>query len=66
MAHINEDFNIRDNNFMTTFKKYRHNRIMVVDDEEFCISTMEIILEHCGIDIKNRVDYCITGMEALI
>ena len=50
---------------MSNFKKYRHHRILIVDDEEFCISSMNVILEHCGIDIENRVDYCITGMEAL-
>lgn len=48
---------------MQSFKKNRNHRILVADDEEFCISSMKVILEHCGIDIKNRVDFCITGIE---
>ena len=49
---------------MSIFRKFSHHRILVVDDEEFCISSMMMIMEHCGIDIKNRVDFCITGMES--
>ena len=38
---------------------------MLVDDEEFCLSTLNQILYNIGIDTKNRVDFCITGLEAL-
>ena len=40
-------------------------RIMVVDDEEFCISTMQIILQLAGVDTSMQVDFCISGEEAL-
>ena len=40
-------------------------RIMVVDDEEFCIAAMESMLELAGIDVKNQVDFCIHGQEAV-
>lgn len=38
---------------------------MVVDDEEFCLTTMKSILFNLGIDTENQVDFCITGLEAL-
>ena len=38
---------------------------MVVDDEEFCISSMRAILFKAGIDVENQVDFCITGHEAI-
>ena len=38
---------------------------MVVDDEEFCLTMMQSILFNIGIDTENRVDFCITGLEAL-
>ena len=47
------------------FKKYSQDRIMVVDDEEFCIATMKAMLKRAGIDTKYQVDFCITGQEAL-
>ena len=37
---------------------------MVVDDEEFCISIMKQNLKCAGVD-DSRIDYCITGKEAL-
>ena len=37
---------------------------MLVDDEEFCLSTLNSILYNLGVDTKNRVDLCITGLEA--
>ena len=36
----------------------------MVDDEEFCLSTLNSILFNIGVDTKNRVDFCITGQEA--
>jgi CheY-like chemotaxis protein len=47
------------------FKKYKTNRILVVDDEEFCLASMKAILFSLGFDTKYQVDYCITGQEAL-
>ena len=47
------------------FKKFMSNRIMIVDDEEFCLSSMKVILKGLGIDTNHRVDCCITGKEAL-
>lgn len=50
---------------MLDIKKCRNERIMVVDDEEFCLTMMQSILFNLGIDTENRVDFCITGLEAL-
>ena len=38
---------------------------MVVDDEEFCLTTLKFILFNVGIDTEKQVDFCITGLEAL-
>ena len=38
---------------------------MVVDDEEFCITLMKEIMHKAGIDVENKVDFCITGEEAV-
>lgn len=38
---------------------------MVVDDEEFCISSMKVMLKKAGLDTENQVDFCINGKEAL-
>ena len=40
------------------------NRIMLVDDEEFCLSTMNSMLFNLGVDTKKRVDICISALEA--
>ena len=37
----------------------------MVDDEEFCISSMRAVLYSQGINIEFQVDFCITGKEAL-
>ena len=47
------------------FNKYKNKRILVVDDEEFCISSMQAILFSQGIDIEYQCDFCITGKEAI-
>ena len=39
-------------------------RVLVVDDEEFCISTMKILLGMAGINTQTQVDFCISGSEA--
>ena len=38
---------------------------MVVDDEEFCLTTISSMLFNLGIDTKSQVDFCINGQEAL-
>jgi CheY-like chemotaxis protein len=37
----------------------------VVDDEEFCISAISVLISRLGIDIYTQVDFCITGLEAV-
>ena len=46
------------------YKLYRNNRILVVDDEEFCIASINAIFRILEIDSK-LVDNCIHGKEAL-
>ena len=57
---IKKQNSLRENPFMNGCK-----RIMVVDDEEFCISTMQFMLERLMVDTKNTVDFCINGQEAV-
>ena len=38
---------------------------MIVDDEEFCLSTISSMLFNLGIDTQSQVDFCINGLEAL-
>ena len=40
-------------------------KMMVIDDEEFCISSMKVMLQKAGIDTETQVDFCINGQEAL-
>lgn len=39
-------------------------RVLLVDDEEFCISSMRAILFKLGLDIDKEVDFCMNGEEA--
>ena len=48
-----------------SFQEYKDKRIMIVDDEEFCIATMKSMLFSAGIDTDFHVDFCITGKEAV-
>lgn len=41
------------------------DRILIVDDEEFCITTMKHIFKSIGVDIDHTIDYCFTGKEAI-
>ena len=43
----------------------KKERVMIVDDEEFCLSSMKAIMLQAGLDVKRKVDECITGLEAL-
>ena len=42
-------------------KQFAHNRILLVDDEEFCTTTMIALLDTLSIDTTNKVDTCING-----
>ena len=50
---------------MNQFQKYNDTRILLVDDEEFCLSSMQTIMRSIGLDVDHQVDSCIHGMEAL-
>jgi uncharacterized protein YrzB (UPF0473 family) len=45
-------------------KKFGKDRILLIDDEEFCISSMRVMLFKLGQDVQNQVDYCMNGQEA--
>ena len=47
------------------FKKWSQKRIMVVDDEEFCIAIMKALLDSCGFNSDYEIDFCINGQECL-
>ena len=47
------------------YAKFARNRILVVDDEEFCISSMRAVLHSLKINTDFQVDFCIHGKEAL-
>lgn len=53
------------NQLLKKFDKYKHRRILVVDDEEFNISSMKAILFKVGINLEYQCDFCITGQEAV-
>jgi two-component system sensor histidine kinase/response regulator len=46
-------------------RSFHKNRILVADDEEFCLTTTKTILEKLGIDVMRRVDFCMSGAEAV-
>jgi CheY-like chemotaxis protein len=50
---------------LKSFSKYAKSRILVVDDEEFCLSSMKVMLNKLGIDTEKQVDFCMNGIEAL-
>ena len=39
--------------------------MLVVDDEEFCISAMKGMLFKAGLNLEFQVDFCIDGLQAL-
>ena len=45
-------------------QRLRQHRIMVVDDEEFCLESIKVLLKKAEVDMS-LVDFCITGEEAL-
>ena len=44
--------------------KYQHHKVLVVDDEEFCISAMKGMLFKAGLNLEFQVDFCISGLQA--
>lgn len=46
-------------------RAHSDSRILVVDDEEFCLSGLKAILKSVGVDVANRVDFAMSGDEAL-
>jgi CheY-like chemotaxis protein len=44
--------------------KFKQDRVLVVDDEEFCITSLVKLIEKTGFDFKNRLDLRINGKEA--
>jgi len=38
---------------------------MIIDDEEFCITAMQAMLNIMGINVKHHIDFCINGKEAI-
>jgi two-component system sensor histidine kinase/response regulator len=41
------------------------DRILIIDDEEFCLAAMRAILFKIGLNVDHRIDFCINGLEAL-
>ena len=54
---------VRYHNFCNTYR-YRKERIIVIEDEEFCISALNTIFTKIGINTSYQVDICINGSEA--
>lgn len=52
-------------NLAQKFYKYKENRVLVIDDEEFCLTMMKALLFRNGIDVDHQVDLCINGLEGL-
>ena len=52
-------------NYLPRILKFSSNRILVVDDEEFCLVSMKVLLKNLGFDVVNQVDFCISGLEAV-
>ena len=44
---------------------HKKNRLLIADDEEFCLSSMKTILASLGVNIQFQTDFCISGKEAL-
>ena len=40
-----------------------NERILVADDEESCIASLQIMLKKAQVNIKDNVDYTIDGQE---
>jgi len=43
--------------------RWKHNRILIAEDEEFCIVPLVSMLNRQGINTNHHVDLCINGQE---
>ena len=50
---------------MSKLQENFSDRILVVDDEEFCLTGIKVILKCIGIDVAKRVDTAMSGVDAL-
>ena len=41
------------------------NRILIIDDEEFCITALKQMLQISGVDVSKVVDSCLSGFKAI-
>lgn len=51
--------------YVKKYDKFKKKRILVIDDEEFCLTMMQQILFRVGVDVEHRVDFCMSGLEAI-
>lgn len=51
--------------FLTKLDSFRNNRILVADDEEFCLRALQAMLGQQNFNLELQVDFCIDGTEAL-
>ena len=42
-----------------------NNRILLCDDEEFCLTGLKVIMKTIGIDVDNKLDLSMSGKETL-
>ena len=42
-----------------------NDRILLCDDEEFCLTGLKVIMMSIGIDVENKVDLSMSGKETL-
>ena len=47
------------------YSKYKKHRILIVDDEEFCLSSMMSVFQICGVNVEFEVDFCVSGEDAV-
>ena len=45
--------------------QFSNDRILLADDEPFCLESMKVLLEKAGFDVVNKLDVCISGEEML-
>jgi CheY-like chemotaxis protein len=48
------------------YREFSNNRILIVDDDEFCHSTMKSTLSTFGVNTEFQCDFCVTGKEAML
>jgi PleD family two-component response regulator len=45
--------------------QFSNDRILLADDEPFCLESMKVLLEKAGFDVVNKLDVCVSGEEML-